>query len=734
VPPAVAEGLEPVDAGAAEASPARSAGRLSRLLHPRSIALVGVSGREDSLNARPLRYLREHGYDGAIYPVNPNYDELQGLRCYASLADVPTPVDLVLVLVPAAHAAEVVRQAGAAGAVAAVIFASGFAETGVDGVKLQEELRAVAREAGVRLLGPNCQGVIYAPTGMAATFTAAADRPLDGRSGVAYVGQSGAVGGSVLDLASEMGLGLTAWVSTGNQADLDLVEVASAVVEDDAVRVVMLYAEAISDGAAYTRLAQQAGAGGKHLVVLLSGRSEAGRRAAASHTGSMLGDDAAFVLTSKRYGVTLVDDVDELLAIAATVGSVRDMEGRRVGVITTSGGAGSLTADHCAAHDLELPELGAPAQEKLAPLVPDFGALANPVDVTAQLFNRDGAARALGEVCTIVAEDPEIDLVAVVLTMVTGELGASLAEDLAATAARLDKPLLVAWLAGRDQTEKGRAVFRSAGMPVFTSVGDLARTAGLLAPSTPRVESSGGEVTGDAVTAETIGLLRDCAAGRAGGELLLGALGISQPASTVVRSATEATAAAEKLDRPVVMKLQAASLAHKSDVGGVRLGVSPADAARVYGELADVAEVHDVQGVQGVLVQEMIPPGTELIVGATSAGDGYAPIITVGIGGVTTELYQDVVSELAPVAAEQAMAMLRRLRGWPLLSGFRGSAPRDVKAAAEAVAAVSRAVAGLAGQRLEFEINPLIVAEDGGGAFAVDVLAHSPDASSDHSS
>ena len=722
---AVADGVGSARSRADISEPAvRPHADLARMLHPRSVAIVGVSGRADSLNARPLRYLREHGFDGDVYPVNPNYDELQGSRCYSSLADVPTPVDLVLVLVPAAQAPDIVRQAGAVGAVAAVIFASGFAETGADGAELQEELRTAARESGVRLLGPNCQGIVYAPIGMAATFTAAADRPLDGRSGVAYVGQSGAVGGSVLDLSSEMGLGLTAWVSTGNQADLDLVEVASALVEDDAVHVVMLYAEAIADGDAYTRLAAAARSAGKHLVVLLSGRSEAGKRAAASHTGCMLGDDAAFVLTSKRYGVTLVDDVDELLAVAATVRSVGDMRGRRVGVITTSGGAGSLAADHCAAHDLELPELGPGARERLAPLVPDFGAVANPVDVTAQLFNRDGAARALGEVCSIVAEDPDIDLVAVVLTMVTGELGADLAEDLTATATRLDKPLFVAWLAGLDQTARGRAVFRSAGMPVFSSVGDLTRTAGLLAPDLTSAPSVASTTEGTAVGLEAARVaLREYLTDRCSAEDLLTALGISQPQSALAHSSEEARAAAQRVGRPVAMKLQARSVAHKSDLGGVRLGVTSDDAAPVYDDLVAVAARHGIGGLEGVQVQEMIPPGIELIVGATSSTDGYAPIITVGIGGVTTELYQDVVSELAPVTPRQALGMLQRLRGWPLLSGFRGAAPADVRAAAEAVASVSRAVAGFAGERFELEINPLIVAEEGGGAFAVDLLA-----------
>lgn len=698
---------------------------LSRMLHPRGVAIVGVSGREDSLNARPLRYLREHGFGGAIYPVNPNYEELQGVRCYPKLSEVSGPVDVVLVLVPAAQAATVVREAGAVGATAAVVFASGFAEVGLEGRELQEELARVGRELGVRILGPNCQGVLYRPTGMAATFTAAAARTLGGRTGVAYVGQSGAVGGSVLDLATEMGLGLTAWVSTGNQVDIDLIEVASALVTDDAIDVVMMYAESIGDGAAYTRLAQQARAAGKHLVVLLSGRSDAGRRAAASHTGSMLRDDAGFVLTSRRYDVILVDDVDELLAVAATVGSVRDIAGRRVAVITTSGGAGSLAADHCAAHDLQLPELHADVQRRLTPLVPDFGAVANPVDVTAQLFNRAGPEQALREVCALVAADPDVDVVGVVLTMVTGELGAQLADGLVQAARELDKPLFVTWLAGHDQTLAGRASFREAGMPVFSSVGDFARTAGLLASVASAVRDD--RVAGpDAETKAAADLLRDYASGRASGEQLLHAVGVAAPRSAVATNSQAATEAAEELGGPVAMKIHTRSLTHKSDVGGVRLGVAARDAAQVFAELEDAAARHGVDDIAGVLVQQTIPPGVELIIGAVGKADGYAPTITVGIGGVTTELYGDVASELAPVTREQAEAMLRRLRGWPLLSGFRGAPPADVTAAAEAVASVSRIVAALGDEPFEFEINPLIVASDGHGAFGVDVLAQTP--------
>lgn len=724
------------------AAPAAAGADLHRLLHPRSVALVGVSGRPDSLNARPLRYLLEHGFAGAIHPVNPGYTELQGLPCHASLADIPGPVDLVLSMVPAASTAQVVREAGAVGAAGVIVFASGFGESGPAGSRLQAELLTAARESGVRVLGPNCQGLIHQPTGLSATFTAAADRRLEGGSGVAYVGQSGAVGGSVLDMSSEMGLGLTAWASTGNQADLDLVDVATAVLADDEVRVVMLYTEVIPEGRRYADLAARAEASGKHLVVLLSGRSDAGRRAAASHTGSMLGDDIAFTLVSQRYGVRLVDDVDEMLSVAAMLSHGGSVRGRRVGVITTSGGAGSLAADHAAEHGLSLPELAPAAQAALSVLVPDFGAVANPVDVTAQLFNRDGAADALGRVVTIVSEEPDVDVVAVVLTMVTGELGASLARDLVATAARIDTPLFVVWLAGREQTAQGRAVFRAAGTPVFDSVGDFARTAAILAlpPAQPDAAAPETAEQHKHDEAQAYGAaLSACLDGDLEADDLLDALGIDHPRAVVASTAEETVAAVTACAGPAAVKIHAPTVDHKSDLGGVRLAVTPDLAADAFDGLMKAASEHGLDAL-GVTVQAMVPPGTELIVGVTSSTDGYPPVVTVGIGGVTTELYRDVTPSLAPVTQDEARAAMRRLQGWPLLAGFRGAAAADVDAAARAVARVSQAAALVdvaaadhGGRSFEFEVNPLIVAADGGGAHAVDLLArdHSTDVDAD---
>ncbi|WP_212567138.1 acetate--CoA ligase family protein [Pseudonocardia sp. Ae150A_Ps1] len=698
-------------AGATRPGPAGTPGPTDweRMFRPRGVAVLGATGRPDSPMARPLRWLAERGFAGAVRPVNPKYDELAGLPCFPSLADVPGPVDLVLAMVPAPHAEAAVREAGAAGAAAVVVFASGFAETGPEGADLQHALVRAGRESGVRVLGPNCQGVIYPPARLFATFTAAADRPLTGTSGIAYAGQSGAVGGSVLDLAAEQGLDLTAWVSTGNQADVDVAEVGRFLVRQPEVSVLAVYLEAVQDGAAYARLAAEAAASGTALVVLRSGRSESGRRAAVSHTGAMLGDDTAFRLVSHRHGVVLVDDVDELLAAATALRGGPRPRGRRIAAVTTSGGAGILAADRCESTALELPGLAPETRAKLARVVPEFGALANPVDVTAQLFNRDD--RAFGDVCSIVCADPSVDALMVLLTMVVGDQATDLAEDLAGAMAGTDVPCSVVWLAAADRTTEARATLRRAGIPVFSSIAVAARVAGALAP--PATADTPLLPAGDAVPGPAH------RPPRTDGWALLRRTGVPAPASAEVRRRDEVLPAARDLAGAVgtvVMKAVAPGLEHKTDAGGVRLGVPVASAADVFDELS--ARVPELEAV---LVQEAVPPGLELLVGVAGARDGWPPVVTVGLGGTATEVHRDVATALVPTTPDEARGLLRELRSWPLLAGHRGAPPRDVDAVVDVLVRLGAAVADRPDIE-ELEINPLIVGAAGDGVVAVDVL------------
>jgi acyl-CoA synthetase (NDP forming) len=691
------------------ATEAASATGWGRVFRPRAVAVLGASGRPDSWMARPLRWLAERGYAGDVYPVNPKYDELAGLRCYPELAEVPGPVDLVLALVPAANSVDAVRAAGEVGAAAVVVFASGFAETGPEGAALQRQLVEAGRETGVRVIGPNCQGIVYTPARLFATFSAAGERPLTGSCGIAYVGQSGAVGGSVLDIAAERGLDLTAWVSTGNEADADLSEIGRHLVHDPEITVLTVYAESIRDGAAYERLAAEAAAAGTALVVLRSGRSNAGRRAAVSHTGAMHGDDTAFTLVSRRHGVVLVDDVEELLAVATVLRGQPRPAGRRIVAVSTSGGAGILAADRCEAGGLTLPELAPATQEKLSRIVPEFGAVANPVDVTAQLFNR--GERAFGDVCSIVCADPGTDALLVLITMVTGDAAVDLAEDLVAGTAGTDVPCSVVWLAGRDHTVRARAVLAAAGIPVYSSIAVAARVAGALAPPERPAAPAVPRPPEPPVLPAALP-----AAGPAdeAGWALLDAIGVSRPQAVLARDAVEASASAAGLGGPLALKAVAPGLTHKVDAGGVRLGVPADEVAGVFTELAAA-----VPGLDGVLVQRMASGGLELLIGATAGRDGWPPVLTVGLGGTGTEVHHDIATALAPVTADGALTMLRSLRSWPLLAGHRDSPALDVTAVVDVLVRVGRAIAHWT-DLTELEINPLIVGSD--GAVAVDVL------------
>ncbi|ORB19066.1 hypothetical protein BST36_23010 [Mycolicibacterium moriokaense] len=671
-----------------------------RILAPRSVALVGASSRQGHPMARPLTWLRDRGFTGRVIPVNPKHTELGGLPCYPDLASVPGQLDLVLSLVPADRAVTIVEEAGAVGAAAVIVFASGFAETGPEGVTLQAELAAAALRTGVRVLGPNCQGIYLARSGLFATFTAAGERPLLGSSGIAYVGQSGAIGGAVLDVAASRGLDLTAWVSTGNQADIDVTEIGRVLVSEPDVRVLAIYVEALPSPRDYAALAEEARASNTPLIVLRAGQSESGRRAALSHTGAMLDNNTAFDLVSRQHGVVVVSDVEELLMAAMFLRSCARPGGNRVAVVTSSGGAGILAVDRCADVGLAVPELGAATREKLARIVPAFGAEGNPVDVTAQLFN-DGAG-GFGEVCALVRADPVVDVVLILLTMLVGDTAQALARELSRTVTEAfpgAPPVAVVWMAGDDATADARRVLWDAGVPVFPSIALATR---VLAAATPRpVPPAAVEVE---VSSEPS--IHD-------GWDLLKALGVARPAAVLIDDPRDAPAAVAEVGGTAVLKAVAPELEHKTEAGAVRLGVSAANAETVAAHLS-----RTVPGARAVLVQQQVAAGVELLVSVDGGRDGWPPVLTVGWGGTHTEIHHDIAHALAPVTSATAREILGSLRCWPLLVGYRGAAPTNVEAAVDAIVRISRA-ALIPGMR-ELEVNPLVVGET--EAVAVDVL------------
>jgi acyl-CoA synthetase (NDP forming) len=683
--------------------------RLQALFTPRSVAIVGATDRPGSPFARPLKYLDQFGFAGEIYPVNPRYETIGGYTCYPSLRAIGQPVDLVVVQVPATAVEGVIDECAAVGASVAIVYSSDFAEIGDEGRERQERLVAAARRAGVRVVGPNCQGVIYAPTGLAATFTGGIVGGLGEPSGVAYIGQSGAIGGSFLDLASDRGFGLTAWVSVGNQADVDLFEAALGVVENEEVRAIAAYVESIENGSRFLALTRRCHELGKPLVLLRSGHTDVGRRAAVSHTGGLLAPGESFDAVVRASGAHTVSDVDDLLDLSCALMRSGGGHGPRVAIVTGSGGAGSMAADQLTLAGLTVPELGEQLQERLSEHVPTFGSTTNPIDVTFQAF----AGETLGfmEVAKLLVDSDEVDQVLLVLTAVGGEQAARLARELVELVDRSPKPVHFVYLFGREHSAKARQILRDGQVVVYPSITRAVTVASAM------TRTARDDVAAASLPIEVDDLPELLTEAETGRLLDLG--GVPRPASSLISEPAHAAAAVARVGGLAVCKLQSSEILHKSDAGLVRLGVTEAAAAEVVAEL--LAAAGDVQ-CDGVLVQAQIPQGIELLVGLTRERPDLPPLLTVGLGGVITEALHDTVSECLPISSATAETMLESLRASALLHGFRGGPDYDVPAAAHAIAALARIAESLGERLLELEVNPLIVAPVGGGAMAVDGL------------
>ncbi len=700
------------------------ASTLDALFSPRSVAIIGASRRASSLAARPLDQLDRYGFEGEVFPVNPSCDEISGRRCYPSVADLPGPVDLAALIVPARATLDVVRQCVEVGVRSVILFSSGFAELGAEGRALQDELVATAREGGIRLLGPNCQGVVHRESNFVMTISASLKAGLPSDGPVAYVGQSGAIGGSILHVAGTRGMGVGAWVSTGNEADIDLVAAASHLIEQERIRVLACYLESVGDGIAYEALAARVRELDKDLVVLRSGQSEAGRRAVASHTGALLGPDAAFEGVSRRHGVTLVDDTDALFEAAYTLGSQPRMRGRRLGVVTSSGGAGILVADHAERAGFEVPELSTALTSSLAEQLPEYGAAENPVDLTAQLFAGPEETDRVRHICLELGSSDEVDAIVVTLTTIIEDVALGAVEAVIAAGQALDKPVLLTWLAGDGLTEAARARCREAGVQIFRSARDAVRAANVLAARSSHVAAVPRTTTiANFDEVHVRALLEQEIRTEGEAMALLDALGVARPRAAVAVDAAAAQLAADGLTGPFVLKIESPDIPHKTEAGGVRLHVPHDEVHRAAEEmLATVATRRPDADLTGLLVQELAPPGIELLLGLTAGTAGFPPLVSLGFGGTTAELYRDVVSAPAPITPEGFDSLLSQLRAAPLLHGFRGAPPADVVALREVVVRLSEIISRLNDRIETLEINPLIVAPKGHGVWAADAL------------
>ena len=695
---------------------------LDSFFAPASIALIGASRDHEKIPGRLLSMLRKNEYPGKLYPINPNYADIDGLKCYTSIAEIGAPVDLAIIIIPARVVIGALEQCAAAGVRNAVIISSGFAEEGGDSAAMQDQIVAIAKRTGMRISGPNAEGFLSEVQKVAATFSPTVDvKPghvplVATRRRIAIVAQSGGIGFAIKHRAKALGVAISYCVSAGNESDLGAGEFLDYMVQDASTDVILLFIEGIRDVDKFLAAARRAADSGKPVIVTKVGRSGAGERAAASHTASMAGWSAAYDAVFAKYGFIVSNDLDEAVTIAAVLTSNPLPKGDRVAVLTVSGGAGIWGADTVSMQGLKVPELSANLQTEIKKLMPSYGAAGNPIDVTAQGAGSGGLQKSID---LLVAAD-EVDAILVIVSM-SSEVRMSFKEsELKPVVAAQRKPIVfysytLPSAFARTELAKSGVVVLSGLTHVGVAMRRLVDYAKFrLAPP-----------AGDA------GLpVRDLSAHLGAARLsewdskaLLREAGMALPDETLVANRDELDAAITRSGFPLVMKIQSRDIPHKSEVGGVRVNIAAkGDAFTAYRALLEDAARHRPEAaIQGVLVGPMARKGVEIIVG-TMTDATFGPMIMVGLGGITTELFRDVIYRPAPVSAAEASAMLAALKAAPLLNGFRGAPKADVTALSVLIAQVSVLAARHGQDIAEIELNPVLVHAEGQGVTIVDAL------------
>jgi acetate---CoA ligase (ADP-forming) len=686
---------------------------LTPLLAPKSVAVVGASSDATRIGGRPIAYMQAQKFAGALYPINPNRAEIQGLKAYPSVAALPETPDVAIVAVPAELATQSIEDLAARGCKAVVMFTAGFAEMDDAGAVAQQKLVDIARTSGMRILGPNCLGVFDARRSYYATFSSSFDSgwPVMGRIGIAS--QSGAYGTHLYTLARNRGIGASLCVMTGNEADVTVGECIGWLAENPEVDVIAVYAEGIRESEGLIAALQAAKDARKPIVMQKVGRSELGGKAAQSHTASIAGDDAVTEAVMNEFGVFRAVNSEQMLDIAHTATRKIYPAGNTLGVITVSGGAGVLISDVAESLSLAMPEMPVDAQKKLRDLVP-FCAPRNPVDATAQVSNDVTLVKTFTE--SMVRDGGYASVLGFFSMTASSRRWPSIREQLNAVKSenpgRLYVLSVIVPAEGRDQLEADGWVVHEDPTRAVTAIDAMGRFGAAFAAPKAAPAPTVPPVTLPAATPT-----------EAEAKRLLAAAGIASAPEAACATAEEAVAAAERFGFPVVMKILSPDILHKSEIGGVLLDVADAGAVRDgFTLLLERAKkAAPTARIEGVLVAKQLKGGVECIMGIIR-DPVFGPMAMFGLGGIFVEILKDVVFRRCPFGEDVAEQMIRSIKGAPLLLGARGRPPADIRALATMLSRLS-AFAAAGGERLlSIDLNPVFAMPDGQGAFAADAV------------
>lgn len=679
-------------------------GALDAILSPRSIAVVGASRSAHTIGHQIVRNLVEYGFTGPVYPINPMASSICSIPAVAAVSDLGHAVDLAVVAVPKQHVLQVAEQCGQRGVRGLVVITAGFKEVGGAGVELERELLAITRRYQMRMVGPNCMGVLNTDPGISMNATFAPSMPP--RGSFAFMSQSGALGLSVLDYAQDYGIGIAQFVSVGNKADVSGNDLLIQWEHDPAIQVILMYVENFGNPRRFLEIASRV-TRRKPILALKAGRSRIGANAAASHTGALAASDVAVDALLAQAGVLRASTMEELFDMAIAFGSRALPHSRRTVVLTNAGGPGILAADGMAANQLELPELSAATVQRLSRVLPAEASLRNPLDMIASA--QPASYRAALEA---VLADEAVDAAVAIFVPPMGIPQEAVAEAVGAAAGSQTRKPVMAVLMGRAGLEQGRAELRSVGIPAYIFPESAAR--GLAAlnryrESIERKDTPAAPMRVDQPAAQAlIGAAQAAGARQLDQEqalALLTAYGVPVVHSTVAEDAGSAAQAAQHLGFPVVLKLISADVVHKTELGAVRLNLANGEEVRAaYDDI--MSRVPDGATASGVLVQQMIVGGSETIVGA-SRDPVFGPLIMFGLGGVFVEALRDVAFRVAPLKPNDAHDLVAAIRAQKILDGFRGAQPVNREAVADVLLRVSALMIDFPAIQ-ELDINPLV--------------------------
>lgn len=689
---------------------------LDSFFSPRGVAVVGASREKGKVGHDVLQNLIQYKYGGNIYPVNPKADEILGLKSYAAVSDIPGEVDLAVLVVPARYTVPVIEDCAKKKVKALIIITAGFKEVGREGAELERKIVQIARENGMRIIGPNCLGLINTETNLNASFAAG----MPEKGSIAFLSQSGAFGTAVLDWAIGERIGFSKFISVGNKADVDETDLVEAIGQDKDSSVVLGYIEAVEDGPKFMQVVRRVSKK-KPVIIFKSGGSEAGARAASSHTGALAGSDKAYDAAFRQSGILRASKVVDLFDWGLAFSCQGQIKGPRVALVTNAGGPGIIATDAIEESSLEMAKFDKETIESLRGSLPSTANLYNPIDVIgdAKPDRYEAAIRAA-------LKDPNVDGLVVILTPQTSTEPVPTAEVIAKAAAETDKPVVACFMGG-PASAPGSKLLMERSVPCYpfperavSAMDAMCRQRAWM--ETPGSETPEFDVDKDRVEA-VLKAARDAGRLELGEQEtreVIGAYGFPLPKSILAADPDEAVAAAKEIGLPVVMKISSPDILHKSDVGGVKVGLDSDEA--VAGACRDmiesVAKKKPEADIHGVLVQQMVSGGKEVILGM-NRDPQFGPMLMFGLGGIYVEILKDVAFRIAPLTRADAETMIGEIRAVALLKGARGEKPADLDAVVDGLLRLSQLVTDFP-QIVELDLNPLLVFARGEGAVALD--------------